>query len=209
MLPTAKFPDCGGQRISVNKHWTEWHSTHAETEADRGSGTRPMCHSLLHWQSQGYNQVPVTPDLPPQPRRSGVRRAEVVGITEKRSEAEHRGTFPGQEQWGVGRQSGQRSGLVSGDRWSRAWHQVFTARLRSRQGQLAPKGRNGSRRARQRARAKVVFAEPGGQEAGARQESWFSRVGWRQLPRNEPNRGTSQAAVPAPGPTCSPSPHGH
>ena len=47
-----------------------------------------MSHSLIRRQSQGYNQVPLTPNLPSQPRRrNGVRRADMGGTTDKGSEA--------------------------------------------------------------------------------------------------------------------------
>ena len=93
-----------------------------------------MSHSLLCRQSQGYNQVPVTPELPSQPRRrSGVRKADLVGATNKRSEAGAPGYVSGTGA-GVG-ESGQRSGLVSGDRRSWGWHQAFNARPASSEGQ--------------------------------------------------------------------------
>ena len=96
-----------------------------------------------------------------------MRTAALVGTTDKHAEAGALGHISGTGAgWG---KSGQRSGLVSGDRRSWGWHQAFNARPRSRQGQPAPKGRTGNKRARRRARAKVVFAEPGRQEAGARQ----------------------------------------
>ena len=91
-----------------------------------------MSHSLLRRQSQGYNQVLVTPELPFQPRRrTGVRKADLVGATNKRSEAGAPGYVSGTGA-GLG-DSGQRSRLVSGDRRSWGWHQAFNARPRGSQ----------------------------------------------------------------------------
>lgn len=101
-----------------------------------------------------------------------MRTAALVGTTDKRTEAGalgHAGTGAG---WG---RSGQRSGLVSGDRRSWGWHQA-QCQAQEQAGAAGSEGQDWEQESQAEGQGKGGFAEPGGKEAGARQLVFRSGV---------------------------------